>query len=102
MSYYQHYNGHSTSGAGGSSFIPGHTGCAASVSYGNQTYSFISGTTQMIDGLGRIWTTASAPGENDTATMPNPDNSPTTRAFDEPVTGRVGNGYARITETFVE
>ena len=95
VSYLHHYAGNSTCGAGGSSFIPGHTGCAAKVTYGGQDYAFSS--TQMIDGLGRIWTTTSAPGESDTATMPNPDSSPTTRAFNEPVTGRVGNGFARIT-----
>ena len=99
VSYQKHYAGNSTCGAGGSSFIPGHIGCASSITYGGQSYSFISGSTLMIDGLGRKWSTTSPPAENETTTIPNPDSSPTTRAFGEPVTGRVGNGCARITLT---
>lgn len=97
VAYLKHYAGYSRNGAGGSSFIAGHTGCSSSVVYSSKNYSFTS--TLMIDGYGLKWTTASTPTDNSTnrMTMPNPDSSSTTTAYGVAATGRLGNGCARIT-----
>ena len=76
-----------SSGAGGSSYIPGHPGCT-SLSYGGTTYTFSS--TTMIDGKGKGWTTANQTTGGSAATMPTPPEGTISG-------GNVGNGYAKIT-----
>ena len=105
-------SGHAGSG-GGSSFISGHPGCRAlDVSEGKSTsqsnlahkdisavdynihysgYSFSN--TEMIDGGGCQWTTNS---RGSAKAMPKPGPAGGTE------TGHTGNGYARITENFIE
>ena len=87
-------------GAGGSSFISGHTGCVSHASYrGSATnivkyqnieYKFESGTTQIIDGSGHAWTSSTA--ESGYTNMPNPSGGNYSSGV-----GHTGNGYARIT-----
>lgn len=70
--WYGGSKGFGRGGAGGSSFISGHPGCNAvnpstgahlgastTMTINGKEYRFISGTTQMIDGSGKQWTTAS-------------------------------------------
>ena len=70
--WYGGSKGYGRGGAGGSSFISGHPGCNAvnpstgahlgastAMTIGGKEYRFISGTTKMIDGSGKEWTTAS-------------------------------------------
>ena len=109
------YGGSGASGAGsgsfgaggGSSFISGHTGCnginssgthqgaskPSKVLYqgtGNEhTVSFVSGTTQMIDGGGYAWTSTS---RGNATQMPKPAGGYYDSGFGHP-----GNGYAKIT-----
>ena len=99
--------GYSFSGAGGSSFISGHTGCVAitadddstpksdcetgttsnncSIHYSNYVFT----NTKMIDGSGYAWTNEKV----DLEQMPNPQGG----LYSEGV-GHTGNGYARITK----
>jgi len=79
-------------GAGGSSFISGHTGCnAVSSSTGTSTGSanhdsgYIFTNTVMIDGAGYNWTTT----KGSLVNMPDPDGGT--------MVGNIGNGFARIT-----
>ena len=75
------------SGAGGSSFISGHPGCSAITGY-----TFTTGTTTMIDGIGKSWTTSSQTTGGTTVQMPNPSGG-----YYASGVGHSGDGYARIT-----
>ena len=90
---------------GGSSFISGHPGCnsvnpSTGVHLGASTimtingkeYRFDNGTTQMIDGSGKEWTSASQTTGGSAVTMPTPPGGTISG-------GNVGNGYCRITGT---
>lgn len=84
-----YYGGGNTDyvGIGGSSFISGHPGCSTI-----SGYAFITGTTKMIDGIGRTWTTTSQ------ATGGTAEQMPTTSGGKEALnTGHSGDGYAKIT-----
>ena len=74
-----------SSGAGGSSFISGHPGCT-SVS----GYVFTEGTTEMIDGQGKSWTTSTQTTGGSSKTMPTPPGGSISL-------GNQGNGYCRVT-----
>jgi len=75
------------SGAGGSSFISGHPGCASITGY-----VFTTGTTKMIDGKGLTWTTSSQ------TTGGTAEQMPTTSGGQEALNaGHSGDGYAKIT-----
>ena len=78
-----------STGAGGSSYISGHPGCT-SVS----GYEFTEGTTEMIDGQGKSWTTSNQTTGGATKAMPNPIYATTNYASG---VGHNGNGNARIT-----
>jgi hypothetical protein len=95
-----------TGGGGGSSYISGHAGCVGVTSTGAQQsgddntrakslshtgFSFIEGTTKMIDGRGYEWTTAKG---SAIVQMPKPAESGTE-------TGHLGNGYVRISARFL-
>ena len=74
-------------GQGGSSFISGHPGCTTI-----SGYAFVSGTTTMIDGIGKSWTTSSQTTGETAVQMP------TTSGGKEALnTGHSGHGYAKIT-----
>ena len=103
-------------GMGGSSFISGHAGCVA-LTNGNATddehltfrdddnavekskhytgYYFLAGTTKMIDGGGKSWTTTQGSYE----AMPSPTAAASyyTIGNGTAAAGNTGNGYARIT-----
>ena len=70
-----------------------HTGASNPSIISGRTYSFNNGTTVMIDGAGKKWTTANQTTGGAAATMPNPDNGTFYGG------GRCGNGYCRITVT---
>ena len=95
--WYGGVKGYGQGGSGGSSFIAGHPGCNAvntstgshlgagtSVVYGGKTYTFITGTTKMIDGAGKQWTTASQTTGGTTVGLPSKPES-------------TQNGFCRIT-----
>lgn len=77
-----HGGGTTGSGAGGSSYVSGHSGCAA-----NATYRFNTGTTEMIDGKGYSWSNTT------TSTLTVIPAHPGYAAG----VGHTGDGYARIT-----
>ena len=103
-------------GIGGSSFISGHEGCVA-LANGNAPneesllfrsdanavekskhysgYYFLSGTTKMIDGGGKSWSTS----QGDYEAMPSPTGASTyyTIGDGSAAAGNPGDGYARIT-----
>ena len=78
-----HGGGTTSNGAGGSSYISGHTDCAAA----HATYVFSN--TQMIDGKGKKWTNAATSVQT---TIP-------AHSGYKAGEGHTGNGYARITIT---
>ena len=99
--WYGGVRGYGQGGSGGSSFISGHPGCNAvnpstgahlgastTMTIGGKEYRFISGTTKMIDGGGKQWTTASQTTGGTTVGIPT-----------KPTQTNNNNGYCRITYT---
>ena len=99
--WYGGVKGFGQGGSGGSSFISGHPGCNAvnpstgshlgastTMTIGGKEYRFVSGTTKMIDGSGKEWTTASQTTGGSNVGIPT-----------KPSQSNNGNGYARITYT---